>query len=220
VSPVPPDAPLAELEPFIRSRLHPIETWDGEKMKAVSPDYELDPAIMLEPDAPLKPAAVLAPLVTHPHGLSVLLTRRSDDLRRHSGQVAFPGGRAEPGETPWQTALREAHEEIGLDPASVRLAGLGDLYATGTGYLITPVVAFIAPGLDFKPHPDEVAEVFETPFSFLMDPQNHEKRVWHDREGKERRYYAMPHEGPLIWGVTAGMVRRLYERLYGDDGDR
>ena len=209
-----PDAPLDELEPYIRSRLHPIETYDAAAMQARTGDYEIDPALMQTPHAPLKPAAVLAALVTRPEGLSVLLTRRSDTLARHSGQVAFPGGRAEPGEQPWETALREAEEEIGLDPSLVRLVGIGDLYATGTGYLITPVVGFLEPGFALKPHPGEVAEVFETPFAFLMNPDNHERRVWHDASGLERRYYAMPHEGPLIWGVTAGMVRRLYERLF------
>jgi 8-oxo-dGTP pyrophosphatase MutT (NUDIX family) len=144
------------------------------------------------------------------------LLGRSDALRRHSGQVALPGGRAEPGETPVQTALREAEEEVGLAPRFVRPIGLGDLYRTGTGYAITPVVALIMPGFELTPDPGEVAEIFETPFRFLMDPSNHERKTWVDAEGEQRPYYAMPHKGRMIWGVTAGLFRSLYERLFED----
>ena len=98
-------------------------------------------------DGPLTPAAVLIALVERDHGLSVILTRRADTLRRHTGQIALPGGRRDPGETPWQTALREAHEEIGLEPGFVSVVGLSTPYRTGTGYLITPVVGFVRPGL-------------------------------------------------------------------------
>ena len=210
-----PDAPVLQLKAHLRQRLHPIETYDPARMHLHLNAEEVDPRLRELGLSDLKPAAVLAPLIVREAGVSVLLTRRSESLRRHSGQVAFPGGRAEPGETPWATALREAQEEIGLDPVCVRLLGLGDLYATGTGYLITPVVGFIPPDFVAKPDPSEVAEVFETPFSFLMDPANHERRTWTTAEGEARRYYAMPHDGPLIWGATAGMVRALYERVFG-----
>ena len=170
----------------------------------------------MRPAGELTAAAVLAGLIPRPEGLSVLLTRRSDALRRHSGQVAFPGGRAEPGETPWQTALREAEEEIGLAPEHVRLLGLGDRYQTGTGYSVTPVVAILTPGFALRADPSEVAEIFETPFDFLMNPDNHERRVWSQPGLPDRHYYAMPHEGRFIWGATAGMLRALYERLFGD----
>ena len=145
----------------------------------------------------------------------MILTRRSDNLRSHTGQVALPGGRCDPGETPWQTALREAQEEIGLDPGLVTLAGLSTAYRTGTGYHITPVVGFISPGFTLTVNPDEVADVFETPFKFLMDPVNH---VEHEREiptGVTRRFYGMTWEDRFIWGATAGILRALYDRLYG-----
>jgi 8-oxo-dGTP pyrophosphatase MutT (NUDIX family) len=167
------------------------------------------------PMGPLTPAAVLIGLVERDHGYSVLLTRRSDNLRRHTGQIALPGGRRDPGETAWATALREAQEEIGLDPVHVSLAGLSTPYRTGTGYLIAPVVGFVAAGFELSPNPEEVADIFETPFGFLMDPANHEE---HEREmptGEKRRFYAMTHDDRFIWGATAGILRALYFRLYG-----
>jgi 8-oxo-dGTP pyrophosphatase MutT (NUDIX family) len=159
-------------------------------------------------------AAVLVALVEREAGLGVILTRRADTLRSHTGQVAFPGGRSDPGETPWATALREAEEEIGLDPAVVCLAGLSTPYRTGTGFEVTPVVGFVAPPLTLTANPEEVAAIFETPFGFLMDPANHEE---HEREfgGVRRRFYAMTWEDRFIWGATAGMLRALYDRLYG-----
>ena len=146
----------------------------------------------------------------------MLLTRRADTLRRHTGQVAFPGGRCDPGETPWETALREAQEEIGLDPTHVELVGLSTPYRTaGTGYQITPVVGFVSPGFTLTPNPDEVADIFETPFGFLMDPANLEQQERETPAGDRRRFYAATWEGQYIWGATAGMLRALYDRLYG-----
>ncbi len=160
------------------------------------------------------PAAVLVCLIERPHGLSVILTRRADTLRRHTGQVAFPGGRCDPGETPWAAALREAEEEIGLEPARVTLAGLATPYLTVTGYHVTPVVGFAPADVILKANPDEVADIFETPFAFLMDLANYETREGRTPGGDPRRYYAIPWEGRLIWGATAGMLRALHERLY------
>jgi 8-oxo-dGTP pyrophosphatase MutT (NUDIX family) len=163
--------------------------------------------------AAARPAAVLAPIVPRPDGLTVLLTLRAAHLRSHSGQVAFPGGKIDPGETPGETALREAREEIGLAPELVEPLGWLDPYLTGTGFRVTALVALIDPA--FKPtlNPDEVADVFETPFAFLMDAANHrlEERQW---RGRTRKFYAMPYGERYIWGVTAGILRNLYERLF------
>ena len=160
------------------------------------------------------PAAVLIGLVERPAGYTVLLTRRADTLRKHTGQIALPGGRRDPGETAWETALREAEEEVGLDSRVVSLAGLSTPMLTHSGYLITPVVGFIREGFVLRPNPREVADIFETPFGFLMDPANHE-RLEREFEGAMRQYYAMTHEDRQIWGVTASILRSLYDRLYG-----
>lgn len=208
-----PHAPSAELRDWIARHLDPLE--DGLPANgAFMSDHGLEP-LAGEPLADLTPAAVLVGLIERDAGLSVLLTRRSDSLRRHTGQVAFPGGRIDPGETVWEAALRETQEEVGLHPAYISLVGLSTPYRTGTGYLITPVVGFIAEGFTLAPNPAEVADVFETPFGFLMDPANHEEREHEMPTGDRRRFYAMTHEDRLIWGATAGMLRALYDRLYG-----
>ena len=207
-------APYQDFRDWIGQHLDPLEAsvLGGQVIKS---DFDLNPAHAPKAPIELTPAAVLVGLIERPAGLSVVLTRRTDQLRKHSGQIAFPGGRSDPGETPWQTALREAQEEIGLDPGHVTLAGLCSPYQTQTGYHITPVVGFVADHATFDPNPDEVADIFETPFGFLMDPANHEE---HDREtpaGDRRRFYAMTWEDRFIWGATAGMLRALYDRLYG-----
>jgi 8-oxo-dGTP pyrophosphatase MutT (NUDIX family) len=163
--------------------------------------------------APWRPAAVLLPIVDRPGGLSVLLTLRAADLRAHSGQVAFPGGKIDPGETPREAALREAHEEIGLHERFVEPLGWLDSFFTGTGFRVAPLVALVEPSFSLTVNKLEVDEVFETPFEFLMDAANHrlEEREW---EGRRRRYYAIPHEGRYIWGATAGILRNLYEKLF------
>ena len=205
-----------DLRAWISRHLDPLEDTDPIKAGAQTSDFDLGPAYGPDAvDGPPTPASVLIALVERPGGLSVILTRRADTLRRHTGQIALPGGRRDPGETPWQTALREAHEEIGLEPKYVKLAGLSSPYRTGTGYLITPVVGFVSDGFTLTPNPDEVADIFETPFGFLMDPRNHEQ---HERElpsGETRRFYAMTHDDRFIWGVTAGILHAVYERLYG-----
>ena len=214
--PVTPSSPVEVLEPWIAARLHPRADSDPATSRVCS-DYDLNPQMRTAEAAPLQSAAVLAGLVEREHGLNLLLTRRADTLTRHSGQVAFPGGRSDPGELPWDTALREAWEEIGLDPGFVRVVGLGDQYETGSGFCITPVVGFVSAGFNIAASAAEVAEVFETPFAFLMNPSNHELRTHYGDDGQHRRYYAMPHEGRAIWGATAGMLRGLYERLFGRD---
>ncbi|HXQ45217.1 MAG TPA: CoA pyrophosphatase [Caulobacteraceae bacterium] len=204
----------AELRTWISDRLDPLDSYDPNRPPSPISDLLLNPG--MPKIESFKPAAVLVPLVEHEAGVTVLLTRRSDNLRSHTGQIAFPGGRLDPGETPWEGALREAEEEIGLPRDHVTLAGLSSNYQTGSGYDITPVIGFVAPGFRLTPNPDEVADVFEAPFAFLMDPNNHERQFREQADGLRRYFYAMPFEDRLIWGATAGMLRALYERLYGE----
>ena len=160
-----------------------------------------------------RPAAVLIPIIAHDEP-TVLLTQRSKQLSTHAGQVAFPGGRIDPGDaSPLAAALREADEEIGLPARYATPLGYLDSYLSGTGFRIVPVVALIEPGFTLTINPGEVDEVFEVPLSFLMTRENHAKRsgVW---KGVERHFYAMPFERRNIWGATAGMIRNLYEKLY------
>jgi 8-oxo-dGTP pyrophosphatase MutT (NUDIX family) len=218
-APVTPHSPLDRLKPWLTARLHPLSDYDLES-RTLRSDFDLNPDLEGRRAVhALTRAAVLAPLVERDTGLNVILTRRADSLTRHSGQIAFPGGRCDPGETPWATALREAHEEIGLDPAFVTVIGLGDPYETVTGFYVTPVVGFVSSGFSLQASPAEVAEVFETPFAFLMDPANHERRFHEGLDGQRRRYYAMPYQDRFIWGATAGMLRSLYERVFGEAGE-
>jgi len=203
----------AELRDWISDHLDPLE--DAPADVRTPSGYELSPGDDWPRTRELIPASVLVGLIQRDHGYSVLLTRRADTLRRHTGQIALPGGRRDPGETVWATALREAHEEVGLHPDFVALAGLSTPYVTGTGYLITPVVGFVLPGFSLRANPEEVADIFETPFGFLMDPANHEQRERQIADGETRRFYAITHEDRVIWGVTAGVLRALYDRLYG-----
>jgi len=160
------------------------------------------------------PASVLVPLVERPEGMTVMLTRRTAHLNKHAGQVSFPGGRVEHDEDALAAALRETDEEIGLDPALVDVLGRLDDYVTITGFRVTPFVGLIAPGFTVTPDPFEVAEIFEVPLAFLLDPANHQR---HSRvvDGRERPYYAMPYNDHYIWGATAGMLMNLYEVLTG-----
>ena len=160
----------------------------------------------------ITPAAVLVPVVDRPSP-TVILTVRPETMRQHAGQVSFPGGRIDPGDDgPAAAALREAEEEIGLPPARVEVIGVGDLYRTVTGFEVTPVVGIVPPGLPINAHPDEVADVFEAPLDFLLDPANQVQREAMFR-GKMRTYYEIPYQGRQIWGATAAMIVNLSRRL-------
>ena len=158
-------------------------------------------------------AAVLIPLVLKEGGLSVLLTQRTNHLRDHAGQISFPGGRMDPEDkSPNDTALRESQEEIGLDPKRVEIIGHLPQYLTVSGYSVTPVVGLVQAQAEYVLDEFEVADVFEVPLSFLLDPANHQVRLWQSEQGG-RRFYSMPYENRFIWGATAGMLRNLYHLL-------
>jgi 8-oxo-dGTP pyrophosphatase MutT (NUDIX family) len=174
-------------------------------------DRDLNPGMPVSPS--LVPAAVLVPLVERPEGYTVLLTRRTDHLANHAGQVSFPGGRIEKSDNdPAQAALRETEEEIGLGRAHIDLIGRLDDYVTGTGFRVVPVVGLVRPPFALAPDPFEVAEAFEVPLAFILDPANHQRCSRTDK-GRERHFYAMPYERHYIWGATAGILVNLYEVL-------
>lgn len=158
-----------------------------------------------------RPAAVLVPVTDRPQP-GVILTQRTETLRRHAGQVAFPGGRIDPGEDTVTAALREAQEEIGLPPEQVTVIGTADRYRTGTGYVVTPVVGVVPPDLPVRPSEAEVASVFEVPLAFLLDHANH-RQASVEWEGRPRHYYEILWEDRRIWGATAAMIVNLARRL-------
>lgn len=167
-----------------------------------------------QPASDFTPAAVLVPVVRRPDGFSILLTQRTNDMPTHAGQVAFPGGKMHAEDADHvATALRETREETGLAGDYITPIGGFGAFRTGTFYRIVPVVALVEPGFTLAPDPREVEAVFETPVRFLMDAANHElhAREW---KGVRREYYAMPWKDRYIWGVTAGMIRALQQRLY------
>jgi 8-oxo-dGTP pyrophosphatase MutT (NUDIX family) len=158
-------------------------------------------------------AAVLVPIITHPAGLTVLFTQRTAHLKAHSGQVSFPGGRAEPGDaSPEETALRESEEEIGLPRSRVEVLARLPEYFTRTGFRVTPVVGLVLPPLELVPDPNEVESVFEVPLAFLLDARNH-RRQTREYQGRMVGYYEMPYGDRYIWGATAGMIVNLYRTL-------
>jgi len=173
----------------------------------IGSDFSLS-GIVPVPDT-WKPASVLVPLVDHPEGVTVLLTQRTADMPSHAGQIAFPGGRREVGEDAVATALRETEEEVGIPRSFIEIVGTMDLYHTGTGFEITPVVGIVTPGFTIRAQAREVADVFEVPLDHFLDEVNHQIGS-REYQGRQRRYYAMPYGERYIWGATAGMMKNLY----------
>jgi len=162
---------------------------------------------------PLIPAAVLVPLVVHEDGLNVMLTKRTDHLNNHGGQISFPGGRVDDSDRDaLHTALRETEEEVGLHSKDIKIIGELDEYIVGTGYLVNPIIGVIEPPFELTLHEGEVAEVFEVPLEFLITPENM-KRHAREFEGIKRHYFAITWGEYFIWGATAGMLRNLSQRL-------
>ncbi|MDR5751231.1 MULTISPECIES: CoA pyrophosphatase [unclassified Caballeronia] len=205
-----PPIPAARLTPDgLRARFKETLDWSQEAPEARIKAIGGDPRV----------ASVLVALVVRDHGLSVLLTQRADHLSDHAGQISFPGGRREPEDADAAaTALREAHEEVGLAPERVEVLGAMPDYLTGTGFRVTPVVALVHPPFTLTADTLEVADIFEVPLAFLMNPAHHEVRLF-KWEGGERRFFAMPYvasekKAPyFIWGATAGMLRNFYRFL-------
>ena len=177
-------------------------------------DLDLNPEVWLRAGVnATRPAAVLVPIIDRSEP-TVLLTLRTAALASHAGQVAFPGGKIDPAdESPVAAALREASEEIGLAPTLIEPIGYLDLYLTFSGFRILPTVARVKPDFTLVVNPQEVTEAFEVPLKFLMTPANHQRKT-RDWNGFTRDYYAIPYQNRYIWGITAGILRNLYERVY------
>ncbi|WP_091520828.1 CoA pyrophosphatase [Aerobium aerolatum] len=194
-----------------RDRVRRLSAADG----SVDGDHTLNPDMQeLLAQMKLRDAAVLIPVVDYGDHTRMILTKRTEKLRSHSGQISFPGGRIDATDpTPEFAAMREAEEEIGLTPDYVDVVGRMPDYVSGSGFRIAPILAVVRPGFSLKINEDEVDDAFEVPLGFLMDPANHnrESRIWQNRE---RYFYTMPFGERYIWGITAGIIRNLYERLY------
>lgn len=208
------DAAPLDLSDFLaraRTRLLAAPDLDGDPVRG---DHELTPEFRALVDArPVRGAAVLVPIIARERP-TVLLTMRSAHLSSHAAQIAFPGGKIDPEDDgPLGAALREAHEEVGLAPGLVAPLGYLDAYLARTGYRIIPVVGLVQPDFGLTLNPDEVDEAFEVPLDFLMTDGNHqrESREW---LGMVRTFHAMTYEKRRIWGITAGILRSLYERIY------
>ena len=191
------------------------ETWLRRRFatgRAVTPIATGDGHLWRQTEE-LRPAAVLVPVVRRESGLTILLTQRTDHLYDHAGQISFPGGRSEAhDESPAATALRETFEEIGLPHSHVEVLGLLPEYTTVTGYHVTPVVGLVSSPPELRLDTFEVAEAFEVPLTFFLDPGNHQRNTL-QYQGRTRHYYAMPYEQRYIWGATAGMLMNLYAFL-------
>lgn len=208
----------AEFFARVRERLD-LETPTGLTDPDVTPkrgDHDADPVMAkIAQVRPIRPAAVLVPIVDHPEP-TVLLTQRAQHLPDHPGQISFPGGKIDKSdESPLHSALREAEEEVGLDRAHVEPLGYLDLYMTTLGYRIVPVIARVKPGFALTLNQSEVDNVFEVPLSYVMDIANMQRHS-RDWQGLTRHFYAITFGERYIWGVTAGILRNLYDRIYRD----
>lgn len=202
-------------EPALAPELLSVEAVRARFARTLPWDPEASDEALAAPSLRLRRAAVLVPLVARPEGLSVLLTKRTEHLSSHAGQVSFPGGRAEElDSSPIETALREAEEEIGLHRRHVEIIGVLPEHVTISAYRVTPVVALVQPPFALSADPGEVAEIFEVPLGFLMAGANHQRRsIELPDGGGKRRFYAMPYQDYFIWGATAAMLRNLYHFL-------
>lgn len=197
----------------VRRLLPRFDALPAAARQRIRGDHDLNPD--MAPPAELLPAAVLVPLVERDDGLTVLLTQRTAHLHAHAGQISFPGGRTEPEDVDeLDAALRETEEEIGLRRERIEIIGRLDTYITRTGYRVEPFIGLIRPPFILRPDPFEVAEVFEVPLSFVLDPENpqRESRMF---QGRERYFYVFPYGDRYIWGATAGMLLNLQEALAG-----
>ncbi len=195
---------------LLRARL--LHTPPTLPLQPTRGDFDLNPNTKPKAARDLPPAAVLLPLLFRDEPM-VLLTQRTDTLSRHPGQVAFPGGRAEPNDISLvETALRETQEETGIEPAFVTVAGFLDAYETGTGYAILPVVGILSEGFALAPQVTEVARIFEVPLSFLLDPANRKKES-REFQGRQRAFYSYTYDGHYIWGATAAMLINFGDRI-------
>ena len=188
----------------------PVEA--AEARAATRGDHDLNPG-ETPPSTALRPAAVLVPLIDHRDEMTILLTQRTAHLSAHAGQISFPGGRIEAHDRdPIAAALRETEEEVGLPGHRVDVIGRLDTYVTGTGFEITPIVGLVTPPFPLTIDPFEVAEAFEVPLSYVLDPRNHNRTV-RESAGRARVFFVLPYEGRNIWGATAGMLVNLAEVL-------
>ncbi len=184
----------------------------ADKVIPASADAEKMPASV----GPMVPAAVLVPLIDRPDGMTVLLTQRTEHLNDHAGQISFPGGRVEPEDSgPVAAALRETEEEIGLQRAAVDVVGCLDTCLTGTGFRVVPVVGLVAPPISLTLDAFEVAEAFEVPLSFVLDPSNHQRQAATFPGVGRREFYVLPYKNRYIWGATARMLINLHDLLAG-----
>ena len=196
---------------FLRRRFQQQVAWIPEQNQESS----------LNVSGVFKPASVLLPLVVRDQGLQMLLTQRAAHLHHHAGQISFPGGRVDATDTSSEhTALREAQEEIGLHAQHIEVLGQLPHYFTGTGFQVTPIVALVHPPFELQSDPFEVAEIFEVPLAFLMNPLHHQRREVRLPNGAgSRTFYAMPYQNYFIWGATAGMLRNLFHFLRADTAE-
>lgn len=205
-----------ELRALARRRLgHEAHLREGTGEEARHGDFTLNPdARERIVTGAIRPAAVLIPIFERPAGLNVLLTKRHDNLRAHSGQIAFPGGKIDADDASVEAAaLREAKEEVGLEPDMAEIIGRLPDYHSGSGYRIAPILALVDTAARIEANPDEVDYIFEVPFAFLMDRANH-RTGSREIGGLRRHYLEMPYGEHYIWGVTAGIIRVLHDRMF------